>query len=502
MKGKILLVCLMLVIGLKAQQVKQGLEYVPPKDFYPIKILGELEGQVVVLRASSDNRTGYIKDLRFEVFDSSSLNKTADWNLVGLFQDRQQFFPEDVRIWGGCICVFGSSYDKALKTNMLLVRCYDTKGQLKEERKLLSAATSHYEFNRHRFEIHGEPHQERLAVISLNETEEQNASQLRLALYDKRFNEQKLLSSALPFQGRKPSITQVLIDDPGNAHVLLRGYKGNDTLDAIYSLYAIPVLSDEVIEYQLDIPGKSVNAWQLALNADDKLLLCALLRDDYQKPEQISSLCYLRINRETGQVESKNIVRLDATFKALFAGDESAKGNNDEFNGFVIRNVIPGRNNGFTLLAEKYLAAEECESDYRTGVEVCHMHYRVGKVLAVSFNAMGEIDWFQFIRKEQHTQDDEGVFTSFVQLNGALDKIDLLFNTSVEKMGKLPDEMVDPDKSEWKLVELNSNGQVSETRKSQLPALLPRCSYTKTPASRYVLGQARNSSCLLKVEVQ
>jgi hypothetical protein len=130
------------------------------------------------------------------------------------------------------------------------------------------------------------------------------------------------------------------------------------------------------------------------------------------------------------------------------------------------------------------------------------MHYRVGKVLAVSFNAMGEIDWFQFIRKEQHTQDDEGVFTSFVQLNGALDKIDLLFNTSVEKMGKLPDEMVDPDKSEWKLVELNSNGQVSETRKSQLPALLPRCSYTKTPASRYVLGQARNSSCLLKVEVQ
>ena len=484
-----------------SQQIQAGEPSGIPRDFYPIRILGMVDGNVLVLRANSETRTGFIKDIRVEVYDSLSLKKKTEWNFSGLFQDRQQFFPEDVRIWNGQVCIFGSAYDKQKKENQLQVIPVSSQGKLLDAKPLQKTKTSHFDFNHRRFRILGEPGQDRLGVVSLVDSEEQGIPKVQVNLYDLNFNEKKQFESYLPFQGKKPEMVDWMIDSPGNLHVLIRGNKSGDTLDRVFALYAFPVMSDEVIEYQLDIPGKIISGLEMSLNADDKLLVCGLIRDDFQAKENVSGLFYLRIDRETGLVESKGIHRMDAGFKSLFAGENATTGLED-FSGFKMREIVSGKGGNLLLVAENEDIHPECENDYRTGIEICHMHYRYGKILVVSFNQTGGVDWYQTLAKAQHSIDDEGGFLSFIQSKSSTGNLEFIYNGAIGKTGRADEVMENPEKSQLQMVSVNSNGQLSEPNLASSYPVMPAVSWIERKGSILTLSQDNGSARLVRFSNQ
>jgi hypothetical protein len=488
-------------ISLSAQHVKQGELYSFEKDFFPISMPGFYKNECVLVRANSDKREPFIQDIRIEFFDTSSLNRTHTWPINGLFENRQLFYPEDIRIWNGQLCVLGSSFDKQNKSNTLHYLTIDSLGKIGKKTQLQTSETNHFEINKKRFHIIGNSKQDNLAVVSLNEMQESKTQKLNLNVFDRNFQEIKSLSVQLPFQGENAEIEDILLDEYGNVHLLLKGNKLNESLDVVYSVFAFPVMNDEVLEYQLNIPGKVVSSLKMSLDHGEKLLISGLLRDEFQKKSQISSVFFLRINREKGTIETKGIHRIDGDFKSRFIGEERQLGA-EEFTDYKTQRIIPNGKEGIQLIAEKISTEEVCETDYRTGLEMCQTQFNAGKIFIVSFNERAEIDWYQTINKEQESQDDEGITLSFLYLEGQSDVRKFFYNDLDQKNGKATNKLYGTEKSQLNEVLLDGNGQISMQSVSLERPIFPSMYFKPNNRTTYSIGQSNGKALLIRLDTQ
>lgn len=488
-------------ISLSAQHVKQGELYPFEKDFFPISMLGFYKNECVLVRANSNKREPLIQDIRFEFFDTLSLKRTHTWLVNSLFENRQQFYPEDIRIWNGQLCVFGSSFDKQNKSNTLHYLIIDSLGKIGKKTQLQTSETSHFEINKKRFHTIGNSKQDILAVISFNETQEGKTQKLNLNVFDRNFQEIKNLSVQLPFQGENAVIEDILLDEFGNVHLLLKGNKLNESGDAVFSVFAFPVMSDEVLEYQLNIPGKVVSSLKMSLDNGEKLLISGLLRDEFQKKSQISSVFFLRINREKGTIENKGIHRIDGDFKSLFIGEERHAGVEDLI-GYKTQQVIANGKKGIQLITEKISVEEICETDYRTGLEMCKTQFNADKIFIVSFNELAEIDWYQTINKEQESQDDEGLSLSFLYLEGHLGVRTFFYNDLDQKNDRSLNKVHGTEKSTLNIVKLDGNGQVTTQFVSLEKPIFPSMYFKPNNRTAFTIGQSSGDAALIRLDAQ
>jgi hypothetical protein len=492
-----LIICISILIwgiSLSAQHVTQGEIYTYEKGFYPISMPGFYKNACVLVRANADEREQTIQDIHIELFDTTSLKLTHSWPINGLFENRQEFYPEDIRLWNGRLCVFGSSFDKQNKSNTLHYLIIDSLGKIGKKIQLQTSETNHFEINKKRFHIIGDDKQDFLAVVSLNETQFSKTQKLNLNVFDRNFQEIKKLSVQLPFQEQNAGIEDILLDEYGNVHLLIKGNKLNDSLDVVYSVFAFPVMNDEVLEYQLNIPGKIVSSLKMSLDKGEKLLISGLLRDDFQKKNQISSVFFLRINREKGTIENKGIYRIDSDFKSRFIGEERQVGV-EEFSGFKTQRIIPSGKDGILLIAEKISNEEVCETDYRTGIEMCHAQFNAAQVLIVSFNERAEIDWYQTIDKEQESQDDEGLTLSFLDLEGLSGGHNFFYNELDQKSNTF----LGAEKCQLNEVNLDDNGQLNKQTVWLERPILPSMCFKPNNRIVYTIGQSNGKAVLIRL---
>jgi len=462
---------------------------------------GFYKNACVLVRANSAKHESLIQDIRIEFFDTSSLKLTHTWPLNGLFENRQLFYPEDIRIWNGELCVLGSSFDKQNKSNTLHYLTIDSLGKIGKKIQLQTSATNHFEINKKRFRVIGDIKQDILAVLSLNETSPSKTQNLNLNVFDREFKEIKKLSVQLPFQGENAEMEDVLLDEYGNVHLLIKGNKLNDSLDVDYSVFAFPVMNDEVLEYQLNIPGKIVSSLKMSLGNIDELLISGLLRDEFQKKDQISSVFFLRINREKGTIETKGIHRIDSDFKSRFIGEERQVGS-DEFSGYKTQRIIPNGKEGIQLIAEKISSEEVCETDYRTGLELCQTKFNAGKIIIVSFNERAEIDWYQTINKEQESHDDEGLYLSFIDLEGQSGVHKFLYNELDPKNVKSTNKLHGSEKSLLNEAILDGNGQITKQSILLERPIFPSMYFKPKKRIVYSIGASNGKAVLIRMESQ
>jgi hypothetical protein len=488
-------------ISLSAQHVKQGEVYSYEKDFYPVCMPGFYKNACVLIRANSDKNESLIQDIRIEFFDTSSLKLTHTWSINGLFENRQLFYPEDIRIWNGQLCVFGSSFDKQNKSNTLYFSTIDSLGKIGKKTQLQASETNHFEINKKRFHIIGDSKQDILAVLSLIESDKSDIKILNLNVFDRNFLEIKKLSVQLPFQGENVEMEDILLDEYGNVHLLIKGNKLNDSLDVIYSVFAFPVMNDEVLEYQLTIPGKTVSSLKMSLDKVEKLLISGLMRDEFQKKNQVSSVFFLRINREKGSIETKGIHRIDNDFMSRFIGEERQFGL-DEFSGYKTRGIFSNGEEGIQLIAEKISTEEVCDTDYRTGLELCHTQFMADKILIVSFNERAEIDWYQTINKEQESQDDGGINLSFLYLEGQSGARRFFFNELAQKNNKGSNKPYGTERSKVEEVILDGNGQITVQSILLERPIFPTMYFKPNNLIAYTIGQSNGKAVLIRMNTQ
>ena len=95
------------------------------------------------------------------------------------------------------------------------------------------------------------------------------------------------------------------------------------------------------------------------------------------------------------------------------------------FDNFQVRQLIVKNDGGFVLVSEEeymltrsnYTPGFGYYSAYSPYMTNTVREYHFDDIMSLSYNAAGELQWHAFIRKDQYSQEDGGVFSSYALLN-------------------------------------------------------------------------------------
>jgi hypothetical protein len=161
------------------------------------------------------------------------------------------------------------------------------------------------------------------------------------------------------------------------------------------------------------------------------------------------------------------------------------------FNDYEVRNLIVKNDGGFILILENFYVTTRTTS-YGNGLGYYYSwynntyattstrEYHYGDVLTIDYDIDGNRKWHNFIRKEQYSQEDGGMFSSYALLNSGGSLVFLYndFNTSkstlnlaaVDVDGKLQMKKMNPGRNEgmdW----IPRSGKQTDLRELMIPVL-------------------------------
>lgn len=153
--------------------------------------------------------------------------------------------------------------------------------------------------------------------------------------------------------------------------------------------------------------------------------------------------------------ESLSTFRL-IPFDEAMRNASSERNKKKAFNDFEVRNLILKNDGGFILVSENYYVTTRT-SNYGTGYGYYSWYnntypssstreYHYGDIMVLDYNGEGERQWQNFIRKEQYSQEDDGLFSSYVMLNSGATLV-FLFNDFSSSKSTLNLAAVDADGS-------------------------------------------------------
>lgn len=95
------------------------------------------------------------------------------------------------------------------------------------------------------------------------------------------------------------------------------------------------------------------------------------------------------------------------------------------FNDFRVKQLIVRNDGGFVMIAESFYVA--IQNNYNSGfgyyswyyptMSASVREYYYGDIIAISCNGEGKPEWTKFIRKDQFSRDDNGLFSSYALVN-------------------------------------------------------------------------------------
>lgn len=167
-------------------------------------------------------------------------------------------------------------------------------------------------------------------------------------------------------------------------------------------------------------------------NTNDKVYIAGFYSD--KKNGFYEGVLYAYYNLKTGSYEPAKFIAFNDN---ALASDKNKK---RAFSDYQVRNLIVKNDGGFVLIAEDYFVTTRNSYSpgfgyysfyYPTmGASVREYNYR--DILAMSYDADGQRQWRSFVRKDQYSQEDGGMFSSFAMVNtgGALGFLFNDFNTT------------------------------------------------------------------------
>lgn len=484
---------------LTAQTSGVGPVYSPSKNYAALGVVGIADGQIAIARATTDKNTSLMRDIQLELFDSASLALKSTFTFENIAENKQLNYPEGIYIWNNKIGIFTSAFQKETKSYVLEMRTVEADGQLSNPKTLLTSTTENFAYNRKRFILSVSENHKNLSCIRLSKSGQKSESRIEIGRYDSTFAEINHFEVDLPFDAESPEIVEVLTDNYGNVHVLLKGIKKDEQ---VFSLFAFPVFNEEAIEYQLTIPGKVITSIKTTLSEDDKLLVSGLTRERFESVEKNSGVFFLRIDRELGIIEAKGTYRFDTDLLGLFSGDEKQP-NRNAFENYYTNAVIAGDNNEALLIAEYFKEEERCETDYRTGIITCFQVYTSGPALMMSFNEKGAVDWYTQLNKKQQSIDDGGQFIGTVTLAGKSAGLQMAYNGKSGEATTKQNPIIDAfNRTELLIQKVSSSGQfnqLSSIDSCTLP-ILPYTVKLLRDGNAYLLSEYLGKAALVRLE--
>ncbi len=125
------------------------------------------------------------------------------------------------------------------------------------------------------------------------------------------------------------------------------------------------------------------------------------------------------------------------------------------FNDYKTRQLIIRNDGGFVLIAEDYYMTirtggvtgpygyyNSYYSPFIGAQNIREYHY--GDILALSYSATGRREWSSFIRKDQYSQEDAGIFSSYAMINSG-GSLGFLYNNYDSRRSRITLAAIDAD---------------------------------------------------------
>lgn len=501
MQFRFLFLLVISVYSAHAQTLKQGSIYAPERDMGLLRVLGRIGDDCWVARARVDKNSDLPEDILLESFDAISLDPKGSFRLDAVYKNKQIDYPEGIFIWNKRVCLFSSSFSKGQKTYSLIKREVDAQGNLGPNQVMMTCPTDEFVFNQKRFHISISPSGEVASMVHISKLPKENGNiRVHLNLFDSEGAALRTTTIDLAFPVENVECSSLITDDRGNVHLLLKGKKGDQT---IYSLFAFPVFGDDVVEYALEIPGKSISSLDLGINSEERIIVSGLFHENFEPSWKVNGLFYLRVDRESGTVEANGIYRFDTDLLGLYSG-ENEKQEREQFNHFRVVSLLPSKANSATLVAEYFKQEEVCEADYRTGIMMCYQAYSCDKTLLVQLNEQGATDWYLTLPQKQYSVDDDGRYLGVYPFLNSKNGTSLLYNGLSEKESQR-DSLSRVEvfsRSSEVIVPLSSSGQANAIQypsEVSLPIVVTSVHH-EVDGSAYFIAEVNGKAALVRLK--
>lgn len=245
----------------------------------------------------------------------------------------------------------------------------------------------------------------------------------------------------LPYSDKLFIVSDYIVDDDGNVHLLGRLYK--DKIRSSkggkpnYKYLLLSYYSDEAEpkEYEISLKDEYITDLKIAIN--ENKIICA----GFYSENAISSIkgsFFFGVDMNTKLISDISLKEFDLNFITQNLTDKqsakiekkNAKGKNVEMYEYDLDNLILRDDGGVVLVGEQFfIQTVTSTSTGANGVRITttNYYYHYNDIIVVNINPDGEIDWAQKIGKRQRTYNDGGYYSSYA-LAVSGDKMYFVFN--------------------------------------------------------------------------
>lgn len=249
-------------------------------------------------------------------------------------------------------------------------------------------------------------------------------------------------------------IKNVILDNEGNFYVLNHPGIEDDRAGPGVIVWKASANGSELKEFFLNFDNIRISDAQLAL---DQLNRKAVLAGFYSSAEEKASegIVFGVLDMDKEEL----IFKSSESLKNAVAGAGRGINRGGELINYYIDQLILRNDGGIVLVAESNFVTES--SNYNTYYQLytTSYTYHYDNVLVLSVNPDGKIDWEGVIRKNQTSENDDAIYSSFVT-SVYQDKIHMIFNKTIRKRSDIISYSISNKGSSNEKVLLSSSEEV------------------------------------------
>jgi hypothetical protein len=218
------------------------------------------------------------------------------------------------------------------------------------------------------------------------------------------------------------SLGQILLDNDGVLYMSAYNQSGSRDYINQATILMLPLDRNEFQHVSLPLQGNYLAGVHLKLDNQHKLCYIGGFYSS-KKSGNIEGVAYGSFSQSSGEAGIFKLIPADESLRN-YTGEKNAK---KSLNEFEAKNIIVKNDGGFILIAEKHFITTRnsyygngygyYSSYYGAFASPTIREYNYGDIMALSYSPTGDLEWKNFIRKDQYSQEDGGMFSSYGMLN-------------------------------------------------------------------------------------
>lgn len=221
------------------------------------------------------------------------------------------------------------------------------------------------------------------------------------------------------YKGEKDQTTgSVLLSNSGTLYLTAYSGVGNKDYADKVMLLQLKSHENQFTASSLSLNGKFAASSYMKMDAsNEKIYLVGFYSEN--RSGNFDGVFYAQYDVITNSYTNNKLLSFSLALRNQTGTTRISKA----FNNYQVKDLIVMNDGGFVLLSESYFMSIR-SSGYMPGYYSYYYmspmtattnirEYNYGDILALSYSAEGALNWSTFIRKQQYSQEDNGMFSSY-----------------------------------------------------------------------------------------